>query len=284
MLEFVFIIKSQLQEILIKMWLPIKISVITATWNCVSTLSDCLDSIAQQNYPHKEHVIIDGLSTDGTVDVINQHADQIDIFRSEPDNGIYDALNKGIQLATGDVIGFLHADDIYASNDVLSKIAKAFEDPDICAVYGNLEYVSRENIHKVIRHWRSKIFVIEDLGKGWMPPHPTLYVRREWYLKIGGFDTTYRIAADYLSVLRLFSDLNFKTVYIPNVLVSMRLGGASNKSIKALLNKMKEDWDALRSCNFSFMRALRAIFWKNLSKISQFNAVINQKVYEKNNG
>jgi glycosyltransferase involved in cell wall biosynthesis len=262
----------------------VRISVITATWNSVFTLSDCLDSMAQQNYPHKEHVIVDGLSTDGTVDVINQYADQIDIFRSEPDTGIYDALNKGIQLATGDVIGFLHADDIYASSEVLSTIAKAFEGPDICAVYGNLEYVSRGNIHKVIRHWRSKAFVSEDLGRGWMPPHPTLYVRREWYLKIGGFDTTYRIAADYLSVLRLFSDSKFKTVYIPNVLVTMRLGGASNKSIKALFKKMKEDWRALRSCDFSFMRALRAIFWKNVSKVSQFNAVIHQKAHEKFNG
>ncbi len=257
------------------MYSSVRISVITATWNCVSTLRDCLDSIAQQNYPHKEHVVIDGLSTDGTVNLINQHADQIDIFRSEPDEGIYDALNKGIQMATGDVIGFLHADDIYTSNEVLSKIAKAFEDPDVCAVYGDLKYVSRGDVGKVIRHWRSKDFVLGDLKWGWMPPHPTLYVRREWYLKIGGFDTSYQIAADYHSVLRLFSSLNFKTVYIPNVLVTMRLGGASNKSIKALLKKMKEDWAALRSCDFSFMRALRAIFWKNVSKVFQFNAMIH---------
>jgi glycosyltransferase len=231
--------------------------------------------MAQQNYPHKEHLVIDGLSTDGTVNLINQYADRIDIFRSEPDKGIYDALNKGIKLATGDVIGFLHADDIYASSEVLSKIAKAFEDPSICAVYGNLEYVRRGNLHKVIRHWRSKTFMPDDLDRGWMPPHPTLYVRREWYEKIGGFDTTYRIAADYLCILKLFSDSHFRTVYIPNVLVTMRLGGASNRSLKALIDKSKEDWAALRSCDFSVIRALRAIFWKNFSKLSQFNALIH---------
>lgn len=249
---------------------PISISVVTATWNCAKTLPDCLTSVARQSYSNKEHVIVDGASTDGTIDVINQHINQIAKFKSERDKGIYDALNKGIQLATGDVVGFLHADDLYASDNVLSQIAKAFEDPEVCAVYGDLEYVSQQDTSKVIRRWQSKLFNQKDLGWGWMPAHPTLYVRRDWYAKIGGFDISYRIAADYLSILQLFTQPNFNAVYIPEVLVTMRLGGASNKSVKAIIKKSREDWRALRSCNFSVIGALRAIGWKNLSKLSQF--------------
>jgi glycosyltransferase involved in cell wall biosynthesis len=246
------------------------ISIVTVTLNCENTLSDCIASVARQNYTNREHVIVDGASTDGTIDVINRHINQIATFMSERDKGIYDALNKGIQLATGDVVGFLHADDLYASDDVLSMIAQAFEDPTVCAVYGDLEYVSQQDTSKVIRRWQSKPFNQRYLGWGWMPAHPTMYVRREWYSKIGGFDISYRIAADYLSILKLFTQPGFKSVYIPDVLVTMRLGGASNKSIKAIAKKSKEDWRALRSCDFSVSSALRAIAWKNLSKLSQF--------------
>jgi glycosyltransferase len=168
------------------------------------------------------------------------------------------------------VVGFLHADDLYASDEVLSKIADAFEDPEVCAVYGDLEYVSQQDTSKVIRRWQSKSFKKQDLDRGWMPAHPTLYVRREWYAQIGGFDTSYRIAADYLSILKLFMNPEFKTVYIPNVLVTMRLGGASNQSLKAIIKKTKEDWRVLRSCGFKSLNALRAIMWKNLSKLTQF--------------
>ena len=247
-----------------------KISIVTATWNCAKTLPDCLASVARQSYLNREHIIVDGASTDGTIDVINEHIDQIPILISERDKGIYDALNKGIQLATGDVIGFLHADDLYATDNTLSKIAQAFEDPTVCAVYGDLEYVSKQDTSKVIRRWQSKHFDRRDLGWGWMPAHPTLYVRRDWYLMIGGFDISYMISADYLSILKLFNQPGFKTEYIPNVLVTMRLGGASNKSIKAIFKKSKEDWRALRSCNFNLFSALRAIVWKNLSKLLQF--------------
>ena len=246
------------------------ISVVTVTWNCAQTLPDCLESVAQQNYSNREHIIIDGASTDGTIDIINQHISKITSFKSECDNGIYDALNKGIQLAKGDVIGFLHADDFYASKDVLSKIAQAFQNSSVCAVYGDLEYVSQTDTSKVIRRWQSNPFKQEDLCRGWMPAHPTLYVRREWYSKIGGFDISYRISADYLSILRLFTLPGFKSAYIPNVLVIMRLGGASNKSIKTIIKKTKEDWRALRSCGFGMLGSLRAVAWKNLSKLSQF--------------
>lgn len=248
----------------------IKISVVTATWNCAKTLPDCFESVARQNYTNWEQIVVDGASTDATIDVINQHIDQIAALRCERDDGIYDALNKGIQLASGDVVGFLHADDLYASDDVLSKISKVFQDPSVCAVYGDLEYVSQQDKAKVIRRWKSKPFNKRDLSWGWMPAHPTLYVRRKWYASIGGFDVSYRIAADYHSILKLFTRPDFKTVYLPEVLVTMRLGGASNKSIYAILKKSCEDWRALRGCNFSVLSTLRAIIWKNLSKLIQF--------------
>lgn len=226
--------------------------------------------MSQQAFQSKQHVIVDGASSDGTIDLVKKNSDPTSIFKSEPDKGIYDALNKGVLLATGDVVGFLHADDLYASNDVLLKVAKAFEDPEVCAVYGDLEYVSEYDVRKVIRRWKSKPFNHRDLFWGWMPAHPTLYVRREWYTLIGGFDMSYKISADYLSILQLFSQPGFKAVYIPEVFVKMRMGGASNKSMKALLRKTKEDWRALRSCRFSFSRATLAIAWKNLSKVGQF--------------
>ena len=248
----------------------ITITIVTATWNCATTLPDCLASIKRQSHSNREHIIVDGASTDGTMSVINAHLDQISRFISEEDKGIYDALNKGIRLATGDIVGFLHADDLYASDNTLSKIAEAFEDPSVCAVYGDLEYVSQQDTSKVIRRWQSNNFKRTELDWGWMPAHPTLYVRRQWYLRIGEFDISYRIAADYLSILKLFTKPDFKPIYLPDVLVKMRVGGASNKSLKALFNKSREDWRVLRSCNFSVPNAMRAIAWKNLSKLSQF--------------
>jgi glycosyltransferase involved in cell wall biosynthesis len=248
----------------------VKISVITATWNCVGTVTDCLASVAAQTWPHLEHVVIDGASRDGTVDRLNAHHDQLAVLVSEPDRGIYDALNKGIILASGDVVGFLHADDVYASPDVLAQVAAAFVDPAVCAVYGDLQYVRKEDTMQVVRHWQSSTFTPRRLSWGWMPPHPTLYVRREWYQRIGGFDTRYRISADYLSILQLFSQPGFKAVYLPEVLVKMRLGGASNKSLKNLLRKSSEDWRALQSTGAGSLGSAGALLWKNLSKLGQF--------------
>lgn len=248
----------------------VTISIVTATWNCIGTLPDCIASVSRQSYSAREHIIIDGASTDGTVDFVNKHRDQVAVFRSEPDKGIYDALNKGIALATGDVVGFLHADDLYSSDDVLLEIAAAFAEPSVCAVYGDLEYVRKNDTSQVVRRWRSKSFRCRDLGWGWMPPHPTLYIRREWFTRVGGFDINYRISADYLSVLQLFATPGFKSVYLPKVLVRMRLGGASNRSLRAIVRKSMEDWRALRSCNMSLSVAVRAIAWKNLGKLGQF--------------
>ena len=248
-----------------------KISVITATYNCASVLEDCLASVAGQVYENIEHILIDGSSTDATLEVIQNYRSAVTKIVSEPDDGIYDALNKGILHACGDVIGFLHSDDVFSTNDVLKKVVSIFEaDVSVSAVYGDLEYVHRSIPDVVVRTWRSSSFSPYLLKQGWMPPHPTLYVRREWYDRVGGFDKRYRIAADYFSILQLFSQPNFKAVYLPEVLIKMRLGGASNHSLGAILRKSIEDWDALRRSSFGVFGASRALLLKNLSKVSQF--------------
>jgi glycosyltransferase involved in cell wall biosynthesis len=249
---------------------PVSISVITATWNCAGTIESCLRSVSAQRWPHREHVVIDGGSKDETLALLERHRRQIGTLVSEPDRGIYDALNKGIARARGDVVGFLHADDIYAHDDVLDKIAQAFADPSICGVYGDLQYVRKEDTSQVVRHWASEPFESSFLKRGWMPPHPTLYVRREWYQRIGGFDLNYRIAADYFSVLQLFQQPNFKAIHIPEVLIKMRVGGVSNRSLKNMVRKSREDYDALRRSGFTPSSAVMALAMKNLSKLSQF--------------
>lgn len=246
------------------------ISVITATWNSSNTVSECLASVAEQTYLNREHVVVDGVSTDGTLELLEAHRSQLAVLQSEPDCGIYDALNKGIALARGDVLGFLHADDLYAHPDVLGHVAAAFEDPTVCAVYGDLNYVRQLDARYVVRYWRSSPASRARLAWGWMPPHPTLYVRRQWYERIGGFDTRYSISADYLSILKLFNQVEFKATYLPEVLVNMRLGGTSNRSLKAIAIKTQEDWQALRQTGVGALGGVGALVWKNLSKVGQF--------------
>ncbi len=245
----------------------VKISVVTATWNCVQTLSDALDSVADQTYQNREHVLIDGASTDGTLALLESRRGQISTLISEPDKGIYDALNKGIANSSGDVVGFLHADDVYADSCVLERVAAAFADPSVTAVYGDLQYVRKHDTSSIVRHWRAGPYSAAKLGWGWMPPHPSLYVRRDWYARIGGFDTRYRISADYDSILKLFTKPDFRAVYIPDVLVKMRMGGASNRSVKNIIRKSREDFDVLQRAGVGGMGAL---LWKNLGKINQF--------------
>jgi glycosyltransferase involved in cell wall biosynthesis len=244
-----------------------KISIITATFACAETVGDCLASVAGQSYAKREHIAIDGASLDGTLAVLQAHRAGLAALVSEPDGGIYDALNKGIARATGDVVGFLHADDLYADPDVLARVAAAFADPAVEAVYGDLLYVGKEDTDRVIRHWRSGEYRRGRLGWGWMPPHPTLYLRRELYERLGVFDTRYRIAADYDLMLRVLSGMTGRVVYLPQVLVRMRVGGASNRSVRHVLRKSWEDYRALRENRIG---GVRALVWKNLSKIPQF--------------
>ena len=247
--------------------MKVQISVITVTKECAATVNDCLASVAAQTWPHREHVVIDGASQDGTLALLEARRTQLAVLMSEPDQGTYDALNKGLARAQGDVIGFLHADDVFADDQVLSQVAAAFADPAVMAVYGDLQYVDKADVTRVIRHWRSAPFTPGRLARGWMPPHPTLYLRRSVYDRLGRFDTHYRIAADYDFMLRLFSQPDVVSVYLPHVLVKMRVGGASNRSLANILRKSTEDWRALRQ---NRVGGLGALALKNLSKLEQF--------------
>ncbi len=246
-----------------------KISVVTAVYNNASTIAQALESALSQRYTHVELIVVDGGSTDGTQDVIARYRDQIAIHVSEKDGGIYDALNKGVRLATGDVVGFLHSDDLFADTECLSRVAMAMSDPSVDACYADLNYVRKDAPSEVVRAWKSGVFTSSKVRRGWMPPHPTLYVRRPIYEGLGGFDITYRIAADYDWMLRLMGQ-RINMLYIPHVHVLMRVGGASNRSLKNIIRKSREDFRALRTNGFSVFAASIALAGKNLGKLPQF--------------
>ena len=211
-----------------------KISIITITYNSAKTLQRALESVQRQSYTDIEHVIVDGDSTDGTRELIEAYAKAHTNVRwvSEKDKGIYDALNKGIRMATGDAIGFLHSDDVFYSTDSVAHIARALEEEGVQVVYGDLQYCNGE---KVVRRWKSNDFNPCALKYGWMPPHPTVYVRREVYQEVGEYDEWFRISADYDMMLRIFT-AGYRSRYLPEVLVSMEVGGASNKNTKERLS------------------------------------------------
>lgn len=244
-----------------------KISVITAVYNSRATVAAALDSALVQSHGDVELVVIDGGSKDGTLEVLHGYADRIAVLVSEPDGGIYDALNKGLRLTTGEVVGFLHSDDLFANADVLRRVAQAFAEDELGAVYGDLLYVRKEAPERVVRTWRAGQFTPVRLARGWMPPHPTFYARRSTYEELGGFDTRYRIAADYDCMLRFLGQAGVRVGYIPDVLVKMRVGGASNRSLANILRKSVEDYRALRA---NGVGGLGALAWKNLSKLGQF--------------
>lgn len=244
-----------------------KITVITATWNSELTIADTLQSLASQEYQNVEYIVIDGASSDRTLEIIRSHGGDVDRLLSEKDAGIYDALNKGISMASGDVVGFLHSDDVYSTSDALSKIARAFDDPEVDAVYGDLEYVAKLNVDKVVRRWVSGCFDLTKMKLGWMPPHPTFYMRRSCYEKFGGFNLCYKIAADYDALVRYLWVNNISIRYIPEVLVKMRVGGESNRSISNIIRKSKEDAEIMSR---NGLPVIRAMLGKNLSKIPQF--------------
>ena len=206
-----------------------RISVITVVYNGASSVKSTILSVANQEYPDIEHIVVDGGSTDGTQEILRHHEDKISCWVSEPDRGIYDAMNKGVALASGDIIGFLNADDTFAHNRVLGEVAKAFEDETVDACYADLVYV---NDGKIVRYYRSDRFTPAKIAWGWMPAHPTLYVRRSLFEEFGGFKLGYRISADYEFVARVLGNGRRKSVYIPDVWVRMSMGGISTRSWK----------------------------------------------------
>lgn len=246
-----------------------KISVVTAVLNGGTALARSVESLRAQTHPDVEHVVQDGGSTDETLRYLAKHGHPEMSLISAPDAGIYDAINAGISRATGDVIGLLHADDYLADTTVLAQVAKAFEDRQINGVYGDLQYVSRNDDTRLIRHWKAGPYAHSRLRRGWMPPHPTLYLRRDVFARSGLYDTSYRIAGDYDAMLRWLTTGQVRLAYIPQVMVRMRLGGESNRSLGQMLRKSREDYRAIRRYKVGGVGTLLA---KNLSKLPQFIA------------
>lgn len=210
-----------------------KISIITVVYNNSGTIANAIESVLSQNYTNVEYIIIDGNSNDGTLEIINKYASTISKIVSEKDNGIYDAMNKGLKLATGDVIGILNSDDLYANNSILKEVMKHFNnDPNLDILYGDLVYVKHDNINKIVRTWTSKPYYPNFFENGGVPPHPSLFVSARVYQKAGYFNLKYRLAADYEFMLRIFKTFSFNIKYLPLVFVNMRLGGATNNSLK----------------------------------------------------
>ena len=245
-----------------------KISIITATYHSEATIEACMASVLGQIHSDLEYLILDGGSKDGTMSKVEQCKDFRVRVISEPDKGIYDALNKGIRMATGEIIGFVHSDDFLAGSDCLSNMVQLFLTEKVDGIYGDLHYVDALRTERVVRNWKSRPFRPQLLGKGWMPAHPTLFLRKEVYDKHGVFDLEFKIAADYDMMLRIFKDDTLRFAYLPQVITKMRLGGASNGSLKNLIRKTREDYRAMKNNNLP--NPLFTICAKNLSKIPQF--------------
>jgi len=243
-----------------------KISLITVAYNAESTISRCIESVIGQNFKNIEYIIIDGGSTDKTIDVINQYKSKIDILVSEPDKGIYDAMNKGIKLASGDIVGVLNADDFFADEEVLSAVSLAFEQLDVNIVYADLDYV--DNFDKVIRKWRSGGYKHGQFNRGWMPPHPTFYCKRVLFEQFGFYSLDYGTAADYELMLRYMHLKRIKAFYLKKVIIKMKIGGISNKSFRNRVKGLFFDLRAMR--NNEILLPLVTLIFKPLRKVIQY--------------
>ena len=245
-----------------------KVSIITVCYNSASTIEATIKSVISQDYPDIEYIIIDGRSTDGTLTIVNQYKERISTLVSEKDEGVYFAINKGIARATGEVIAILHADDSYADVHVISKVMEVFKKQAVDTVYGDLQYVDRIQSTKIIRNWKAGNYSPKLFLKGWMPPHPSFFVKRNCYSMYGTFNTILTSSADYELMLRLLYKHQCSTFYLPEVLVKMRVGGQSNKSLLNRIHANREDkkaWklNGLDPHLFTFIR-------KPLSKLKQF--------------
>lgn len=230
---------------------PPLISIITVCYNSEAHIADALRSVDTQTWPNLEHLVIDGASRDATLAVVAQHPRPWRHVVSERDRGIYDAMNKGIALARGELIGFLNSDDFYPTPRVLERVAEVFADESIEGCYGDLCYVRQNDTSSIVRYWRSSPFEPGLFSSGWCPPHPTLFIRRATYARLGGFDLRYPIAADMELMARYLEVNRIRTVYLPEVLVHMRMGGTTNRSLRNILQQNREIWQALEQHRLS---------------------------------
>jgi len=246
----------------------LKISIITVSFNSQNTLRRTIESVLSQDYNNIEFILIDGASTDWTLDIISNYKDSIDFFVSESDKGIYDAMNKGILAATGDIIGILNSDDFYSDNYILNKVVSKFNECSCDAVYGDLMYVKYSDASKVFRYWKSGIFSLKKIRRGWMLPHPTFFVRKSVYNKYGLYNTKLRSASDYDMILRLLYKHNLNVEYIPQVLVKMRAGGHSNSNF---INRFRANRDDGKAWKLNHLdKPIFIRLFKPFRKVRQF--------------
>ncbi len=244
-----------------------KVSLITVSYNSAAYIRDCIDSVLKQDYPHIQHIIIDGQSSDDTVAIVKSYGEKISTFISEADEGIYDAMNKGLKLAEGDIVGILNADDLYPHKGVISRVVQAFEEEQTDTIFADLVYVSEDNLDKVVRFFPGKGFHPSKMRQGLMPPHPTFFVKREMYERHGLFDTSYQLCADFDFMARLFHREGASYSYIPEVIVKMRSGGASTQGFKSMYIINRE---MLKACKkYGIETSLVRIYSKYFRKIFQ---------------
>ncbi|MFW2439802.1 MAG: glycosyltransferase family 2 protein [Arenicellales bacterium] len=246
-----------------------KVSVITVVYNAVDTIEDTIQSVIKQDHEDIEHIIIDGGSTDGTMDVVNSYRKQLAIVVSEPDKGIYDAMNKGIDLAAGAVVGTLNSDDWYDNNSVISRVVAAFKkDMELDAVYGDIIFVTKDKPHGLVRYWESQPYQKGLFEKGWMPPHPSFFVKKDCYSRYGKFDLDLKIQSDFDLTMRLMVVNRINTQYLPGVMVKMRMGGVTNNRIS---NVIKGNIEAYRACKKNGLQVTPVFMLRKvMSRLPQF--------------
>jgi glycosyltransferase involved in cell wall biosynthesis len=245
-----------------------KVSIITPTLNSAKFIRDCIESVKNQSYSDIEHIIVDGGSVDSTLEIVKEYEGSYNLrVINQKDNGIYDALNKGIENASGEIIAILHSDDLYQNNEVIEKVVEIFRTQKVDSCYGDLYYVKKDDINKVVRYWKAGGCKKDKFRHGFMPPHPSFFVKKEVYEKYGLFDTSYKISGDYELMVRFLYKNSISCYYISEVLVKMRIGGKSNKDLKHILIKMKEDYRVIKKYNVG---GLNTLLLKTITKISQF--------------
>ncbi|MEO6490238.1 MAG: glycosyltransferase family 2 protein [Ferruginibacter sp.] len=245
-----------------------KVSLITVTYNSGIFLEECITSVIKQRHHNIEHIIVDGRSTDNTVDIIRKYEKNISKWISEPDKGIYDAINKGIRMASGDIVGILNSDDILVEDDVIEDIVKTFQENEVDTVYGDLEYVSATDSNKIIRIWKGRPYKKSRFRYGWMPAHPTFYIKRALVEKYGYYENHYYTAADYELMARYLYKNNVTSYYLPKLIVKMRVGGQSNRNLYQRLRANRRDFLAMKKNNIPF--AFFVSILKPLIKVHQF--------------
>lgn len=245
-----------------------KVSIITATFNSAATISGCIASVNNQTHNDIEHIIIDCVSADRTIDIINSSSNRVTKIISEPDNGIYDAMNKGISLATGEVIGILNSDDLYTDNNVIENVVKVFGNKPVDCFHADLYYVKKDDITRIVRYWKTCDFIPGAFSKGWHPAHPTFFVRKEVYEKFGTFNLNFTLAADFELMLRFLERFRITSSYLPQPIVRMRLGGKTSRSIRNSIVQNIECYKAfkLNSISVSPLYPL----YRLLPKLKQF--------------